>query len=190
MDIDIDLADRDHLLNLVDHIPASIIKNSKLTKHNTGVYFTEIPFNPVTATANIDYKTAESLGYFKVDLLNVYIYKYVKSENHLMQLMNDPDWTLLKNKQAVEQLIHINNYYDIISNLPEPIDSVYKLAMFLAAIRPSKKYLIGRPWKDVEKEIWVVDNSTEYSYKKSHAISYAHLVVVNMNLLGEISLSS
>lgn len=185
MDIDIDLADRDQLLNIVDHIPACMIKNSEIIKHNTGVYFTEIPFNPYTSTAAIDYKSAESQGYFKIDLLNVYIYKQVKSEEHLIELMKDPDWGLLKNKQVVEQLIHINNYYDVISNLKEPIDSIHKLAMFLAAIRPSKKHLLGKSWKEIEKTIWEIDNTGDYAYKKSHAISYAHLVAIHINLIDE-----
>ena len=37
-DIDIDLLDRDKALNLIKHVPASIWKDKKITKHNTGVY--------------------------------------------------------------------------------------------------------------------------------------------------------
>ena len=35
MDIDIDLADREQLLKLVKHIPASMTKQDELVKHNT-----------------------------------------------------------------------------------------------------------------------------------------------------------
>jgi DNA polymerase III alpha subunit len=58
--------------------------------------------------------------------------------------------------------------------------------MFLALIRPAKKHLIGQAWKEVSKTIW--DKNTEgYSFKKSHAVAYAQLVVVHMNLLEEQS---
>ncbi len=185
MDIDIDLAEREDLLNLIDHIPAAIIKNDKISKHNTGVYFVEIPVNPFSGTASVDYKIAEDRGYFKIDFLNVYIYKQVKSEEHLLSLMRTPDWSKLTDKKFVEQLIHVNNYFDIISKLPEPIDSIEKLAMFLASIRPSKKYLLGKTWAEVEKSIWKKELNGDYAYKKSHAISYAHLVAIHMNLLEE-----
>jgi DNA polymerase III alpha subunit len=56
--------------------------------------------------------------------------------------------------------------------------------MFLALIRPSKKHMIGQPWSVVAKSIWEKDQDG-YSFKKSHAVAYAHLVVVHMNLLAE-----
>jgi DNA polymerase III alpha subunit len=68
--------------------------------------------------------------------------------------------------------------------LPEPINSIPRLAMFLALIRPGKKHLIGKTWKEIAETIW---DKTEdsYSFKKSHSLAYAHLVVVHMNLLNE-----
>jgi DNA polymerase III alpha subunit len=54
--------------------------------------------------------------------------------------------------------------------------------MFLAAIRPAKRHLIGRTWKDVNDTVWDKDQ-TGYSFKRSHAVAYAQLVVVHMNLL-------
>jgi hypothetical protein len=62
------------------------------------------------------------------------------------------------------------------------IDSILKKAMFLSVIRPGKKHLIGIPWNELEKKIWVKDGDG-YFFKKAHAISYAHLVAVHMNLL-------
>ena len=58
-DIDIDVKDRDVLLEKLKHIPASIINKGEVKKHNTGVYFTDIPVHPFTNTANIDYKEAD-----------------------------------------------------------------------------------------------------------------------------------
>ena len=66
--------------------------------------------------------------------------------------------------------------------MPESVNSIPRLAMFLAVIRPGKKHLIGLPWSEVSKTIWEKEEGT-YSFKKSHAVAYAHLVVVHMNLL-------
>ena len=55
-DIDIDFADRDIILDKLNH---RIAKLDTGKKHNTGVYFTEIPHNPVDNLATIDYDEAE-----------------------------------------------------------------------------------------------------------------------------------
>ena len=89
-DIDIDLADRDQLLKLIDHIPASIRKGDTIKKHPTGIYITDIPYDPVNEICSLDYEVAENRGYLKLDLLNVHIYKLVRDENHLVELMREP----------------------------------------------------------------------------------------------------
>jgi hypothetical protein len=93
-DIDIDFADREQILSVIDYIPASIRKDNTVRKHNTGLYVTNIPYDPVHNLAAIDYEQAESRGYVKLDFLNISVYKYVKSERHLVELMMDPDWSL------------------------------------------------------------------------------------------------
>ena len=181
-DIDIDLGDRDKLLAVIKHIPASMRNVDPVRKHPTGVYITEIPYDPVHDMAALHYVDAEKRGYFKLDLLNVHVYNQVQSEEHLVELMSNPDWSVLKDRSIVEQLIHLGNSYDLIQRMPEPIDSIPRLAMFLAAIRPAKRHLIGRTWKDVNETVWDKDQ-TGYSFKRSHAVAYAQLVVVHMNLL-------
>jgi hypothetical protein len=69
-DIDIDFADRDIILSQLTHRVA-LLDSGK--KHNTGVYVTEIPHNPVDNISTIEHKTAEDRGYFKLDFLNVSI---------------------------------------------------------------------------------------------------------------------
>lgn len=184
-DIDIDFADREQILALINATPASIIKEDKLTKHNTGVYVTEIPVDPFTGYASIDYNDAEARGYVKLDFLNVNLYKQVKSEQHLVELMREPDWTRLYDRAVCEQLIHINNHYDTLLKMPEPVDSIARLAMFLAVIRPAKRHLIGKTWKEVSADVWTKPLDDSYYFKKAHAISYSQLVVVNLNLLCE-----
>jgi hypothetical protein len=70
-------------------------------------------------------------------------------------------------------------------NLPEPIDNVEKMAMFLALIRPGKRHLQGQTWEKVSKTIWDKNDTDGYIFKKPHVISYAYLVIVNMNLLDQ-----
>ncbi len=188
-DIDIDFADRDQILALLDVTPSSIIRDGKLIRHNTGVHPTSIPVDPFTGYASLDYNDAEARGYVKLDFLNVNLYKQVRDERHLVELMQEPDWTKLYDPTICAQLIHVNNHYDTLLKMPEPVDTVARLAMFLAVIRPAKRHLIGRPWKDVSATIWDKVEG-EYAFKKSHAVAYANLVVVNLNLLCEPALSN
>jgi len=182
-DIDIDLGDRDKLLSLISHTKAGIRKN-EIKKHNTGVYVTDIPYDPVNDMSSIDYEEAEDRGYLKLDLLNVHVYNQVTDEKHLVELMREPDWNMLNDPTIVEKLIHLGNHYNTLRKMPEPVNTIPRLAMFLAVIRPGKKHLIGKCWADVAKTIWDREEGT-YSFKKSHAIAYAHLVVVHMNLISD-----
>ena len=114
-DVDIDVADRTELVGLVRNTPASICKDGKFTKHNTGIYLQSIPFFPVEGYSSIDHKQAEQEGWFKLDILNNSIYKDVKSEAHLIKLLNtEPMWELLQHTEVVEKLYHINNYADVL----------------------------------------------------------------------------
>ena len=183
-DVDIDLPDRDKLLAVIKHIPASMRNVNPIRKHSTGVHITDIPYDPVNDMASIDYKEAEQRGYFKLDLLNVHVYSQVKNEEHLIQLMYEPDWTMLNDRATVEQLIHLGNSFDLMRRMPEPINSIPRLAMFLAVIRPAKRHLLGKTWKEVNETVWEKDQ-TGYSFKRSHAVAFAQLVVVHMNLLRE-----
>ena len=183
-DIDIDFGSRNKLLELIKHTSAAMRNVNPIRKHATGVYVTAIPYDPVLDIASIDYTVAEKRGYFKLDLLNVHVYENVKDEKHLNELMVEPDWSKLKEISFVEKLIHLNNQYYNLVKMTEPIDSIPRLAMFLAVIRPGKKHLIGLPWQEVAKTVW--DKGTDgYVFKKAHAISYSWLVAVHMNLLRE-----
>lgn len=182
-DIDIDFGSRDDLLKLIKHTPAAMRNVKPMRKHATGVYITDVPYDPVNDMASIDYTVADKRGYFKLDLLNVHVYNQVRDEAHLIELMREPEWRKLKDPVFVEKLIHLNNQYYNLQKMPEPIDSIPRLAMFLAVIRPGKKHLIGLSWKEVAKTVW--DKGTDgYTFKQSHAISYSWLVAVHMNLLG------
>jgi len=187
-DIDIDFGNRDKVLSLIKHIPASMRHVTPLRKHATGIYVTDIPYDPIHDMASIDYSEAEDRGYLKLDFLNVHVYEKVKDEKHLEKLMQTPNWDRLKDKTFVESLIHLGNQYNNLVKMPEPINSIPRLAMFLAVIRPGKKHLIGSTWSEVAKTVW--DKGTDgYTFKKAHAVAYATLVVVHMNLLEENEIS-
>jgi hypothetical protein len=185
-DVDIDFGDRDKILSLIDHIPAAMRKVNPIRKHATGVHVTDIPYDPINDMAALDYTEAEKRGYLKLDLLNVHVYNQVRDELHLIDLMREPNWDNLKNKDFVEKLIHLNNQYSTLRSMPEPVNSIPRLAMFLALIRPGKKHLIGKSWKDIARTVWDKGNDG-YSFKKAHGIAYAQLVVVHMNLLEEVT---
>jgi len=183
-DIDIDFGNRELILQHIKHFPASMRNVTPIRKHNTGIHVTEIPYDAINDMANIDYTEAENRGYIKLDFLNVHVYEKVKDEKHLIQLMAEPNWNMLKDVTFVEQLIHLGNQYNNLQKMPEPVDSIPRLAMFLAVIRPGKKHLIGKKWSEVAKTVW--DKTDDgYSFKRSHACAYAQLVVVHMNLLTE-----
>jgi len=180
-DIDIDFADRNILLNKLQHRTARMNAEKK---HNSGIYVTEIPHSPVDNLATIDYKTAEERGYFKLDFLNVSIYKDVRDNDHLQDLMEkQPIWELLTHEEFTQNLFHVQGHHDICEKMKP--STVEQLAAILAMIRPAKRHLIGQPWDTVMKEVWTKPENGEYYFKKAHAMSYAFAVVVHMNLLCE-----
>ena len=184
-DIDIDLGDRTRALQLLKHTPASIMRDGQLVPHNTGVYVTDIPQDPFSGRASLDYETAESRGYMKLDFLNVSLYTQIKSEQHLQDLIaQEPAWDLLYDPEFCAQLIHIGNHYKTLIQMPEAVNTIARMAMFLSVIRPAKRHLIGLPWAEVAKSVWQQEEDG-YQFKRSHAVAYAHLVVVNMNLICE-----
>lgn len=187
-DIDIDLGDRTQALAHISHVPASILRDGKLVKHNSGIYVTDIPVDPFTGQASIDYQAAELRGYVKLDLLNVSLYTQIKSEEHLTELMNqEPAWDKLYDPEFFARLIHVGSHYDLLLKCPEAVNTIPRMAMFLALIRPGKRHLIGKTWREVAVTVWDKTEDDVYFFKKSHSISYAHLVVVHMNLLTQPS---
>ena len=180
-DIDIDFADRNDLLDKLKHRVAKL-DNGK--KHNTGVYFTEIPHNPVDNLATIDYDEAEERKYFKIDFLNVFIYKQVKDEDHLVKLMSkEPLWDLLTEAEFSNQLFHVGEHSTLLKKLSPK--SIQQLAATLAIIRPAKRHLENETWDNIMKQVWVKPKDGSYFFKKAHAVAYAHAIVVHMNLICE-----
>ena len=183
-DIDIDFIDREQALKLFKHTVASRDDNGRLVKHNTGVYLHEVPVDAVTSLCSIPYEQAEEQEFFKIDFLNVSIYKGVRDEAHLKQLMEiEPLWDLLVQDEFVDLLFHLNGHGAILRKTCPT--SVEELAAVLAMIRPAKRNLIGKFWPEIMKEVWTKPKTDEYYFKKSHATAYAMAIVVQMNLICE-----
>jgi DNA polymerase III alpha subunit len=183
-DIDIDFADRTRVLDVIKHVPAAIDSSKK---HNTGVYCHTIPQNPLTGLSSIEYKEAEDRGYFKIDFLNASVYNGIQNEEHIIQLLSvEPLWDLLEQQEFCDLIFHVNGYHNLIAQLkPRTIE---ELAMFLALLRPGKKHLVPivgeKGFQSIKDEIWVKTEDAYY-FKKSHAVAYAHAIVIQMNLICE-----
>ena len=181
-DIDIDFADRETVLKLIQHVPA---RQSNGRKHNSGVYVTDIPRDPFAGCAALDYETAEQRGYFKLDFLNMSVYQLIQDPAHYdAMLVATPPWERLWNdREWASQLVHVGNYTDLLAHMKP--DSIPRMAAFISIIRPGKAHLQTRPWAEVFASVWDGDDSQGYTFKKSHSISYAALVALHMNLLNQ-----
>ena len=182
-DIDLDLADRNQLLALIQATPARQMHQGQVRRHNSGVYVTDIPYDPVNECAAIDYETAEQRGYFKIDLLNMTVYQLVKSPEHYAEMLaKEPPWSRLwTDPEWSRQLVHVGNYTDLLASMKP--DSITRMAAFIAIIRPGKAHLQNRPWSEVFDSVWDGDDSRGFVFKHSHSISYAALVALHMNLI-------
>ena len=134
--------------------------------------------------ATIDHKKAEDRGFFKIDVLNVGLYRDIQDPEHLERLMSMPvQWALLEHDEIVENLFHVNGHGDILRALKP--QSIPQLAAMLAIIRPAKRHLLNSDWDTIMNNVWIKPEGDQYYFKKSHAIAYAQAVVVQLNLLVE-----
>ena len=183
-DVDLDFADREQVLKLIQHTPARQLHQGTARKHNSGVYVSDIPQDPVLACAAIDYETAESRGYFKIDFLNMGVYSLIRDPAHYAELLAaDPPWERLWSDSAwASQLVHVGNYTGLLQSMRP--DSIPRMAAFISIIRPGKAHLQNQSWTDVFGSVWDGDLSRGYVFKKAHALGYAALVALHMNMLG------
>lgn len=180
-DIDIDVPDRDRLLKLIAHTPARQTPDGR--RHNSGIYVTAIPRDPINDCAAITYDEAERRGYFKIDVLNMSVYQLVRDPQHYeAMLMRDPPWQRLwQDPTWAQQIVHVGNYGNLLDSMRP--DSIPRMAAFIAIIRPGKAHLQNQPWDRVFESVWDGDDSRGFVFKKSHSLGYAHLVALHMNLL-------
>jgi len=182
-DIDLDLADRDQLLKLIHATPARQLHQGQVRRHNSGIYVTDIPYDPINACAAIDYEQAEQLGYFKIDLLNMSVYQLIKSPEHYQEMLKqEPAWSRLwTDTEWAKQLVHVGNYATLLETMRP--DSIPRMAAFISIIRPGKAHLQNKPWAEVFESVWDGDDSKGFVFKKAHALGYSKLVALHMNLI-------
>lgn len=185
-DVDIDCINRDGILAGLECVNARINREGdKFDKHPTGVYFQNIPRDPLSNISTLDAKLANNYGYFKIDFLNVNFYEGIVSESHLIELINrEPEWEFFQYSSISDQLFHLNGYSDLLTRLKP--QSIEDLAMILAIIRPAKAHLRNSSWEDIRANVWTkTDKEDTYQFKRSHGIAYSIAIVVNLNLLVE-----
>lgn len=200
-DVDLDVADREAALALFpEAILASQLSSdgNRLVKHNTGVYFQNIPVDPLVGTATFPYDYAEEFGYYKIDMIPYHVYEGIEDEGLLLELLEfaeseDFPWHWFRDERFYTheetrlQVTHLARHFDVCQTYPP--ESVLDVAALIALIRPRKKYLIGQHWDVIEEKIWKKlpeedsDKPGNYFFKKSHAVAFALVILVHMQLI-------
>lgn len=184
MDIDIDLSPNfspEQLFNNI--IKASKIEKDEIKKHNVGVYFQSIPTDDISNLAAIPYDMANDFGYYKIDMLHVNFLKMFESKDEIKALLKrEPNWKLLEEREVVEKLFHLGKHFDVVYTIRPK--SVLEIADCIAIIRPNKIKLLDKYNRNkilVRKELYTKREKSDM--RKSHAIAYALLVVLQLNLI-------
>lgn len=184
MDIDIDVPPSFDPERLFPWTRAAVVRDGALTQHPCGVYPQAIAIDPVTKLAAIPYDAAEELGYLKIDFLHLNVYQHFKTRAEIDELIaKEPDWTLLQVPSNHPKLFQLSNHGNLLLDLKPA--SIEELADVLALIRPGKRQLLGLYKKAKEharRALWARDESG-YSFKKSHALGYAYVLVLQLHLL-------
>jgi DNA polymerase III alpha subunit len=183
MDIDIDTQTTFDPLLIFGAVAASMVKDGVISKHPVGVYFQNIPVDPISNLAAIPYEQAEELGYFKIDMLHLSVLDHFDNKEEIRILSRtEPDWSLLKSPSVVAKLFQLSKHYDTVSRITPT--SVQELADCVALIRPGKRFLLEGYLKNKElirEELY--RKSDKYYFKRAHAISYATTIVLQLHLI-------
>lgn len=183
-DIDLDLQTSFKPTTLFPWTKASIVSDGKLRPHPCGVHPQNIPMDPVTGLSAIPYEEAEAEGYAKIDFLHLGVYDKFKSREEIEQLLElEPDWGLLTIPDEQKKLFQLSKHGDILSAVKPK--SIEELADVLALIRPGKKQLVKLyiAQREATRRILYAKDETGYSFKKSHAIAYAMVIILQLHLI-------
>jgi DNA polymerase III alpha subunit len=187
MDIDVDVSSTFNPKQVFPtSVRASLYKDNKLSPHPCGLYFQDVPTDPLTGLSAVPYQTAEELGCFKIDFLHVNVYEHFTSRDEIKELLkHDPDWELLNIPSVVAQLFQVSKHHELLSQLKPR--SVIELADALALIRPQKRYLLKYYLEDpvqTREFLYKKEQGSEgYAFKKAHAIAYALVIVLQLHLI-------
>lgn len=166
-----------------DWTRASIIRSEQITQHACGYYPQKIAKDTITKLSAIHYKDAEELGFFKLDFLVNHVYNHFNSRDEILALLEiEPNWSLMLIKENAEKLFQLSRHYDLILKLKP--NSVEDVADAIALIRPGKSGLINlylAQKESVRKMLY--SQSEEFNFKKSHAVAYALVIVLQLHLI-------
>ena len=184
MDIDIDVSDNKHVRTLLPRtVRASIVENKDLKPHIVGLYFQNIPVDTLTGVAAIPHNYAEEYGYNKIDILNLSFLENFTNKKQIRTLLSkEPDWSLLLDDEVIDKLFHLSKHAQTLKAIAPK--SVEELADVLALIRPNKKHLIAKyniNRESIRKELYKKTDASDL--RKSHAIPYALLIVLQLHLI-------
>lgn len=180
-DVDIDVAPNTD--KTVFGTPAMVYnaKTERIAPHPSGVYLEPVPIDEQTGLAAFDYEYGNEHGFMKVDVLNNSVYSEFKTKEEVREcLEREPDWKDFLNKNIVEGLPHIGKHFDLVKKLKPK--SIEDLADILALIRPGKIEFLDEYMEDkkrVRRNLY--KRSSGMYFKKSHAISYACMIVALLN---------
>lgn len=163
---------------------ASILSNETLTAHNCGYHPQAIPVDPITGLAAIPYDIAEELGFFKLDFLHLNIYDQFESKEEIDALLEiEPDWNLLLLPSVVPKLFQLSRHGQLLQQIkPRSIEDI---ADAIALIRPGSINILPLYLDDKIKgrKMLFKKNDNGFAFKKSHALSYAMVVVLQLHLI-------
>lgn len=184
-DVDIDTQPNfDPIVLFPDWVRASVVKNEKLGPHPCGVFPQAIAVDKVTGLSAAPYDSAEELGYFKLDFLHLTPYRFFESRAEIEALLEiEPNWDLLLLERHVEKLFQLSKHGDLLKKLQPR--SIEDLADALALIRPGKQELLPLYLKEKEacRVLLYMKDDSGFAFKKSHSISYAMVVVLQLHLI-------
>ena len=185
MDVDIDCHPTFKPSTIFPSWPrATILKDGKLSAHPCGVYPQRMAVDPVTGLSAIPYDQAEDFGYLKVDFLHLTVYQHFKDRAEIDDLLTkEPDWSLLQLPSAQSKIFQLGKHGELLSDLKPK--SIMELADIMALIRPGKKAFIGLYKKEREaaRKILFAKDESGYSFKKSHALAYSYVVLLQLHLI-------
>lgn len=162
---------------------ASRIQNNDILKHPVGVHFQNIPIDPVTKLSAIPYNHISEYGYFKIDMLHVSVLDTFTDKKQIKKLLKkEPNWDILLDSSHTHKLFQLNKHYNLLRQVKPK--TIMELADCIALIRPGKMILLNKYLTDKEStRILLYQKQSNSDYKKSHAVAYAHIVVLQMHLI-------
>lgn len=186
MDIDIDTPGNFNPMDIFPTwIKASNNIGGELKPHPCGVYAQNMAKDPVTGLAAIPYDVAEDIGYLKLDFLHNTVYNHFSSKEEIDALINiEPEWNLLLIPSVQDKLFQLSKHGQLLDTIKPK--SVEDLADALALIRPGKKEFLNLYLKnknECRKLLYGKDPKGGYSFKRSHAIAYALVIVLQLHLI-------